>query len=97
MLDTRRTLVLGTIIFAVLLQIRIGYAIPIPPRQLPLRQLPLGFVEATGLHGTAVLVGPLQVSSTGGYEREVIIHGQPPFMVSTEAGVTPQEIANTYG
>ena len=93
MLDTRRTLVLGTIIVAVLLQIRIGYAM-VP---LPLRQLPPGFVEATGLHGTTVLVGPLRVSSTGGYEREVIIHGQTPFMVSTEAGVTPQEIANTYG
>ena len=93
MLDTRRTLVLGTIIVAVLLQIRIGYAM-VP---LPLRQLPPGFVEATGLHGTTVVVGPLQVSSSGGYEREVIIHGQSPFMVSTEAGVTPQEIANTYG
>jgi len=93
MLDTRRTLVLGTIIVAVLLQIRIGYAM-VP---LPLRQLPPGFVEATGLHGTTVVVGPLQVSSSGGYEREVIIHGQTPFMVSTEAGVTPQEIANTYG
>ena len=93
MLDTRRTIVVGAIIVAVLLQIQIGYAMV----SLPLRQLPLGFVEATGLHGTTVLVGPLQVSSTGGYEREVIIHGQPPFMVSTEAGVTPQEIANTYG
>ena len=93
MLDTRRTLVLGIIIVAVLLQIRIGYAL-VP---LPLRQPPVGFVEVTGLHGTTVLVGPLQVSSTGGYEREVIIHDQPAFMVSTEAGVTPQEIANTYG
>jgi hypothetical protein len=93
MLDIRRALVFGTIILTVLLQFRIGYAM-VP---LPLRQLPLGFVEATGLHGTTVLVGPLQVSSTGGYEREVIIHDQPPFMVSTEAGVTPQEIANTYG
>ena len=93
MLDTRRTLILGIVMLAALLQIRIGYAM-IP---IPVRQQPVGFVEATGLHGTTVLVGPLQVSSAGGYEREVIINGQPPFMVSTEAGVTPQEIANTYG
>jgi len=93
MLDTRRTLVLGTIMLAALLQIRIGYAM-VP---IPVRQLPVGFVEATGLHGTTVLVGPLHVSSTGGFEREVIVHGQSPFMVSTEAGVTPQEIANIYG
>ena len=93
MLDTRRTLVLGTIMLAVLLQIRIGYAM-VP---IPVRQLPVGFVEATGLHGTTVLVGPLHVSSTGGFEREVIVHGQSPFMVSTEAGVTPQEIADIYG
>jgi len=93
MLDTRRTLILGIIIVAVLVQIRIGYAmVPLPPGQPP-----VGFVEVTGLQGTTVLVGPLQASSTGGYEREVIIQGQHPFMVSTEATVTPQEIANTYG
>jgi len=44
-----------------------------------------------------VLVGPLQISPTGGYEREVILPGQAPFMISTEPGVTPQEIADIYG
>ena len=92
MLETRRSLLLGTILLVVLLEIRIGHAtvsVPRPP--------PSGFVALTGPHGITVLVGPLQASSSGGYEREVIVPGQPPFMVSTEPGVTPQEIANTYG
>ena len=90
MLESRRTLLLGAIVLTILLQIRIAYA-TLPPH------IPTGFVALTGPHGLTVLVGPLQVSSTGGYEREVIIPGQPPFMVNTEPGVTPQEIANTYG
>jgi len=84
------TLVLGTVVLIFLLQIRLGYTAAIP-------ELPPGFVAVKGPHGITVLVGPLQVSPTGGYEREVILPGQPPFMVSTEPGVTPQEIANTYG
>ena len=64
----------------------------VPPRVI----LPT-FVEVQGPHGIIVLVGPLQVSPTGVYEREVILPGQPPFMVSTEPGVTPQEIADVYG
>jgi hypothetical protein len=73
-----------------LLEIRLGYN-QAPP------VVPPGFVEVTGPHGITVLIGPLLVSQTGGYEREVIIPGQPPFYVNTEPGVTPQEIANIYG
>lgn len=90
MLEARRTLVLVTIGLIILLQVRLGYAKIIP-------ELPQGFVQVRGPHGITVLVGPLQVSPTGGYEREVILPGHPPFMVSTEPGVTPQEIANVYG
>jgi hypothetical protein len=89
--EARRTLVLGTIVLILLLQIRLGYA------TTPLPRVPQDFVQVKGPHGITVLVGPLQVTPTGGYEREVIIPGQPPFMVSTEPGVTPQEIANIYG
>jgi len=89
-LEARRTLVLVTIGLIILLQVRLGYAKIIP-------ELPQGFVQVRGPHGITVLVGPLQVSPTGGYEREVILPGHPPFMVSTEPGVTPQEIANVYG
>jgi hypothetical protein len=90
-LKPHRILVLGTIVLAFLLQIGLGYSIMPPPA------IPSGFVEVIGPHGIAVLVGPLQVSPTGGYEREVILPGQPPFMVSTEPGVTPQQIAYVYG
>jgi hypothetical protein len=89
-LKLRSTLILGTIVLILLLQIRVGY-----PKASP--ELPPGFVEVKGPHGIIVLVGPLQVSPTGGYEREVFLPGKPPFMVSTEPGVTPQEIANVYG
>ena len=90
MLKPYRTLVLGTIVLIFILQIRLGYAVSNPV-------IPRGFLELTGLHGITVLIGPLIRSPTGGYEREVILPGQQPFMVSTEPGVTPQEIANTYG
>ena len=91
MLRPHRTLVLGTIVLLLLLQIRLGYA------SVPLPQIPPGFVEVTGPRGITVLIGPLLRSPTGGYEREVILPGQLPFMVSTEPGVTPQEIAYIYG
>ena len=90
MLKPRSSLLLGAIVLILLLQIRLGYAKPI-------LELPPGFVELRGSHGITVLVGPLQVTPTGGYEREVILPGKPPFMVSTEPGVTPQEIADVYG
>ena len=91
MLRPHRTLVFGTIVLLFLLQIRLGYTtVPLPP-------IPPGFVEVTGPRGITVLIGPLLRSPTGGYEREVIIPGQQPFMVSTEPGVTPQEIAYIYG
>ena len=92
MLKPHRTLVLATIVLVIfLLQIRLGYA------SVPLPQIPPGFVELTGPRGITVLIGPLIRTTTGGYEREIILPGQQPFMVSTEPGVTPQEIANTYG
>ena len=93
MVKVRRSLALGTVVFVLmfLLQVRLGYTAVLPP------EIPAGFVEATGPHGVIVLVGPLRTSPTGGYEREVILPGQPPFMVSTEPGVTPQDIANVYG
>ena len=91
MLRPHRTLVLGTIVLLFLLQIRLGYA------SVPLPQIPPGFVEVTGPRGITVLIGPLLRSPAGGYEREVILPGQLPFMVSTEPGVTPQEIAYIYG
>jgi hypothetical protein len=75
-----------------LLQVRLGIATsPSPPVTPP------GFVEVTGPRGIPVLVGPLLVSPSGGYEREVILPGRPPFYVSTEPDVTPQDIANIYG
>jgi len=86
----RRALVLATIALVVLGQVRYAYAKAIP-------ELPPGFVQVKGPRGITVLVGPLQISPTGGYEREVILPGQAPFMISTEPGVTPQEIANIYG
>jgi hypothetical protein len=89
-LKLHRTLVLGTIVLIFLLQIRLGYTTALP-------LIPPGFVEVTGSHGITVLIGPLRGSPTGGYEREVILPGQPPFIVSTEPGVTPQEIADVYG
>jgi len=91
MLKPHRTLVLGTIVLLFLLQIRLGYTTaPVPP-------VPPSFVKLTGPRGITVLIGPLIRSPTGGYEREVILPGQPPFYVSTELGVTPQEIADVYG
>jgi hypothetical protein len=90
MRNLRRTLLLGTIVLIFLFQIRLGYTTT-PPA------IPSGFVELTGPHGITVLIGPLLVSPIGGYEREVIIPGQPPFYVNTGPDVTPQEIANIYG
>jgi hypothetical protein len=74
-----------------LLQVRLGYALA------PVPVAPQGFVALKGPHGITVLVGPLVSSPSGGYEREVILPGKQPFMVSTEPGITPQDIANTYG
>jgi len=90
-LKPHSTLVFATMVLMVLLQVRLGYALA------PVPVVPAGFVELRGPHGVTVLVGPLVSSPSGGYEREVILPGQPPFMVSTEPGVTPQDIANTYG
>ena len=90
MLKPQRALALGTLVLIVLLQIRLGYSKAVP-------EMPAGFVAVTGPHGITVLVGPLQATPTGGYVRKVIVPGKPPFVVSTEPGVTPQEIANTYG
>jgi hypothetical protein len=90
-LKVHSTLVMGTIVVLIfLLQIGQGYTVTNPV-------IPPGFVAVTGSHGITVLVGPLRASPLGGYEREVIVPGRPPFMVSTEPGVTPQEIANVYG
>ena len=99
LLTQNRALVLGTVVLMFLLQFRLSYAISAYPSLYPVPPpaLPPGFVEVIGPHGIPVLVGPLQASPTGGYEREVIIPGQPPFMVSTEPGVTPQDIAGVYG
>jgi hypothetical protein len=90
MLKPHRILVLGTVVLTLLLQIRLAYAIVPPP-------IPPSFVAVTGPHGITVLIGPLIHSPNGGYEREVILPGQQPFMVSTDPGVTPQEIADVYG
>jgi len=86
-----RSLVLATIVLIVSLQTRLGNA------TVPISPTPPGFVAVTGPHGITVLIGPLGRTPTGGYQREVILPGQTAFMVSTEPGVTPQEIANTYG
>ena len=90
MLKARSTLILATIVLIFLLQVRAGYTVTNPV-------IPPGFVAVTGPHGITVLVGPLRASPFGGYEREVIVPGRPPFMVNTEPGVTPREIANVYG
>jgi hypothetical protein len=89
--NLHRTLVSGTMVLIFLLQIKLGYTIAASPVTPP------GFVEVTGPHGITVLVGPLLVSPTGGYEREVILPSGPPFYVNTEPGVTPQDIADIYG
>jgi hypothetical protein len=91
LLRLHSTLLFGTAVLMLLLQIGLGCT-----RASPL-VVPPGFVEVTGPHGVTVLVGPLLVSPTGGYEREVIIPGRPPFYVSTDPGVTPQDIADIYG
>ena len=83
---------MGTAVLLILLQIRMGYAsYTLPPVAPP------GFVAVTGPHGVTILVGPLKLGPNGGYEREVIVPGRPPFMINTEPGVTPQDIANIYG
>jgi len=89
-LKSHSTLVLGTIVLIFLLQIRLGYTVTNPV-------IPPGFIQLIGPHGISVIIGPLIRSPTGGYEREIILPGKPPFMVSTEPGVTPQEIASVYG
>lgn len=91
MLKPHRALALGAVVLIFLLQIRLGYSLTPPP------PIPPGFVEVTGPHGVTVLIGPLIRSSTGVYEREVILPSQPPFMVSTEPEITPQQIADIYG
>lgn len=93
MQNLHRAVVLGTMVLIFLLQVKSGYTLT--PPVIPV--IPPGFVEVTGPHGIIVLIGPLQTSPTGGYEREVIVPGKPPFMVSTDPGVTPQDIANIYG
>ena len=87
----RGSLVVASVVLIFLLQIRPGYTAA-PPSPIP-----PGFVEVTGPHGVNVLVGPLHISASGVYEREVIVPGRPPFVISTEPGVTPQEIADIYG
>ena len=86
-----RAVLLCAVALMFLVEVRVGYSLA-PPATIP-----PGFVEVTGPRGITVLVGPLQSSPNGGYEREVILPGKPPFMVSTEPGVTPQEIADIYG
>lgn len=94
-LKRNSTLIFGTVALIFLLQVKPGYSLtPVP---VPAPVIPPGFVEVTGPHGITVLVGPLIVSPFGGYEREVIVPGRPPFMVSTEPGVTPQDVAKAYG
>jgi hypothetical protein len=82
-----------------LFQIRLGHTVAASTSMYPIPHpvLPPGFVEVTGPHGITVLVGPLEVTPTGGYEREIILPGQPPFIINTEPGVTPQDIADVYG
>ena len=86
-----RTLVLGSALLMILVQIGLGCT------KAAVFVVPPGFVEVVGPHGIPVLVGPLLVSPSGGYEREVIVPGRPPFYVSTDPGVTPQDIADIYG
>ncbi|HXX73417.1 MAG TPA: hypothetical protein VEI80_06945 [Candidatus Acidoferrales bacterium] len=92
MLNARESLVLGMLVLMFLLQVRMGYAGSVLPPVVP-----PGFVAVIGPHGVTILVGPLQPGPNGGYEREVIVPGRPPFMVNTESGVTPQDIADIYG
>jgi len=89
-LNRHSTLILLTLASVALLQITLAYAVTNPV-------VPPGFVELTGPHGLSVIIGPLIHLPNGGYEREVIIPGRQPFMVSTEPGVTPQEVADIYG
>jgi len=89
-LKPHRALAIGTLALILLLQVRLGYAKAVP-------EIPAGFVPVTGRDGVTVLVGPLEASPFEGYERMVIVPGHPAFWVSTEPGVTPQEIADTYG
>jgi hypothetical protein len=90
MLNLHRTLVFGAAVLILLLEVKVGYSTAPPV-------IPTGFVEVTGPHGIIVLVGPLRPSPYGGYVRWVILPDRPPFLISTEPGVTPQDIANTYG
>ena len=84
-----KLIMLGTIILLILLEIRIGAATQ--------EGIQPDFVSVTGPRGITVLVGPLFQTASGGYEREVVVKGQPPIMISTEPNVTPQDIANVYG
>ena len=84
-----KLILLGTIILLILFEIRIGAATQ--------EVIQPDFVSVTGLHGITVLVGPLVKTASGGYEREIIVNGQPSIMISTEPNVTPQDIANIYG
>ncbi len=84
-----KLIVLGTIILLILFEIRIGAATQ--------EVIQPDFVSVTGPHQITVLVGPLIRTPSGGYEREIIVNGQPPILISTEPIVTPQEIANIYG
>ena len=93
MLKPHRALAIGTLAVLLLLQVRSGYATVVP--KMP--TIPVGFVALTGPRGITVLIGPLEASPYQGYERMVIVPGQPAFWISTEPGVTPQEIADTYG
>ena len=92
MLNARESLVLGMLVLMFLLQVRTGYAGSVLPPVVP-----PGFVAVTGPHGVTILVGPLQPGPNGVYEREVIVPGRPPFIINTEPGVTPQDIADIYG
>jgi len=84
-----KLIVLGTIILLILFEIRIGAATQ--------EVIQPDFASVTGPHGITVLVGPLVKTPSSGYDREIIVNGQPPIMISTEPNVTPQEIANIYG
>ena len=95
-LKPHRALAIGTLAVILLLQVRSGYP-TVVPNMPPIPVIPAGFVALTGPRGITVLIGPLEASPYQGYERMVIVPGQPAFWVSTEPGVTPQEIADTYG
>ena len=84
-----KLILLGTIILLILFEIRIGAATQ--------EVMQPDFVSVTGPHGITVLVGPLIETPSGVCEREIIVNGQPPIIISTEQNVTPQDVANIYG